>query len=66
MGKCDGLKYLKLTKARVKHICSKCGKEIEAGNYYYAETINDRFLQSLHSKKFCLLCFEKFGESLIK
>jgi hypothetical protein len=66
MGKYNQLKFLKETKARVNHICSKCGKEIESGSFYYAETIKDKFLHSLHAKKFCKNCYEKFGDKLIR
>jgi len=66
MGKYNQLKFLKKTKARVNHICSNCGKEIESGSFYYAETIKDKFLHSLHAKKFCKNCYEKFGDKLIR
>jgi len=66
MGKYSNLKFLKKTKARVNHICSKCGKKIESGSFYYAETIKDKFLHSLHAKKFCVECYEKFGDKLIR
>jgi hypothetical protein len=66
MGKYDHLKYLKKTRARVNHTCSRCGKTINASSYYYAESTKDRFLQSLHFKKFCAKCFEEYGETLIK
>jgi len=66
MGKYDGLKFLKQTKARINHICSNCGREIESGNFYYAETIKDRFLQSLHAKKFCEDCYKEFGDKLLR
>ena len=65
MGKYNQLKFLKKTRARVNHICSMCGKEIESGSFYYAETIKDRFLHSLHAKKFCAECYEKLGDKLI-
>lgn len=66
MGKYNQLKFLKETKARVNHTCSKCGKEIESGSFYYLETIKDKFLHSLHAKKFCKNCYEKFGDKLIR
>jgi hypothetical protein len=44
MGKYDELKYLKKTKARVNHHCNQCGVTIVAGDYYYRETEEDRFL----------------------
>jgi len=65
MGKYDHLKFLKRTKARAGHECSKCGKGMEAGTFYYAEKLRDRFLNILYSKKFCSECYEKFGEKLL-
>jgi hypothetical protein len=59
MGKYDNLKVLKKTKARVNHTCSFCGRIIQAGDYYYAEDIKDKFLHSLHRKKYCYLCYQK-------
>lgn len=66
MGKYNHLKFLKKTKARVNHECSKCGKEIEAGSFHYAEKLQDRFLNIPYSKKFCAECYEKFGEKLLR
>lgn len=52
---------LKPHKARVQHICYKCGKIIQIGeNVYYQ---SDRFLQNLSKKKFCKECF-KAGDEL--
>ena len=65
MGKLNGLKILKKTKARTKHICNKCGRQIESGEIYYREHVEDKFLHSLHAKKFCNLCYEKYGVALI-
>lgn len=59
MSKYDHLKYLKKTKARVEHQCFQCGELISAGDFYYAEDLKDRFLHSLHKKKFCKNCYEK-------
>jgi hypothetical protein len=58
MKKYDNLLYLKKTKARVNHFCSRCGKGIERDTYYYIEAMKDRFLQRLHAKKFCVECYE--------
>jgi len=65
MRKYDHLKILKKTKARVHHICVKCGNKIEPGEIYYREYINDRFLHILHAKKYCSSCYEKYGEQLL-
>jgi hypothetical protein len=35
MGKFDSLTILKKTKARVAHLCSKCGASIPVGEDYY-------------------------------
>lgn len=66
MGKFDHLTLLKKTKARAAHLCSKCGTDISPGEDYYKEHIQDRFLHSLRAKKFCVECFEKHGEALLK
>ena len=66
MGKYDELKYLKKTKARVNHQCNQCEVTIVAGDYYYRETEEDRFLQSLHARSFCTRCYEQFGTSMLK
>jgi len=66
MGKYNELKYLKKTKARVNHQCNQCGVIIIIGDYYYRETEEDRFLQSLHAKGFCTKCYTQFGASLLK
>lgn len=66
MGKFDNLKTLKQARARIAHLCSKCGTSISPGEDYYKEHIEDRFLHDLHAKKFCVGCFEKHGESLLR
>lgn len=66
MSKYDRLKVLKQTKARVEHACSRCGSTIYKGEVYYCEHIADRFLHSLHAKKFCAACLEKYGDALLK
>ena len=66
MGKYDPLKTLKATKARTQHFCVTCGKEIAVGKTYYREHIEDRFLHSLHSKKYCADCYEKYGIDLLE
>lgn len=64
-GKFNQLKYLKKTKARVAHECNNCKVIISVREYYYKESIDDRFLQSLHSKNFCAKCYETYGEKLL-
>ncbi len=66
VSKYDNLKFFKKTKARVSHKCFKCNQQIIAGDYYYAETIKDKFLHSLHNKKICENCYERYGDNLLK
>ncbi len=65
MSKYNHLKILKKTKARTHHICHKCGREILPTEHYYKEHIKDKFLHSLHAKKFCAACYEEYGEDLL-
>ena len=66
MSKFDSLKVLKQTKARANHFCSSCGLRVPKGEIYFREHIADRFLHSLHARKFCVAFFEKHGEKLLK
>lgn len=63
MGKYDQIPFRRV-KARTEHQCSKCGKVIQAGDYYYTQ--RDRFLQSLHSPKFCSECYQEHGAKLLE
>lgn len=65
MSKYDRFRYLKRTKARTTHQCARCKDMIAPDEYYYVETIDDKFLQSLHAKRFCAKCHKKYGESLL-
>jgi protein-arginine kinase activator protein McsA len=65
MGKYDNFRILKKIKARTVHICHNCGTEIMPGESYYREHIEDKFLESLHAKKYCFNCFEKYGNELL-
>lgn len=65
MGKYNHLKILKKTKARSHHVCYRCSKEIFLGETYYREHIEDKFLHSLHAKKYCSFCYEKYGDRLL-
>ncbi len=58
MNKYNSLKFFKETKARSQHICSNCGTQINRGDIYYPEEINDKFLHSLHRKKLCQKCYQ--------
>jgi len=66
MSKYDSMKSLKRTKARADHVCNSCGTAIGKGDIYYREYITDRFLHSLHSKRFCEACFVQRGDSLLR
>ena len=52
--------HLKKVKARKKHTCLKCGREINIGEEYYNQ--RDRFLQVPNPKIFCAECYKKYGE----
>jgi len=43
----------------------KCGQQINAGDFYYAESMKDKFLHSLHKKKFCIKCYEEYFKNKI-
>lgn len=65
LGKYDHLKVLKETRARVSHVCSRCGGQISPGDTYYREHIEDKFLHTLHAKKYCGACYGQYGEELL-
>jgi len=62
MSKYDNLRFLKQTKARKEHQCNLCGNIIKKDEVYYPEEIKDKFLHSLHRKKFCKNCYEKINK----
>lgn len=66
MGKFDSMKILKKTTARTFHRCARCDNVINKGDVYYSEEIKDKFLHSLHKKKFCSRCYEDHGDNLLK
>lgn len=49
-----------MTKARISHVCHKCGGVIEPGQTYYQEG-KDRPLGTLHGRKLCGDCYEELG-----
>jgi hypothetical protein len=63
MSKYDNLIYYKQTKARTDHNCTNCFQLIKAGDIYYAENIKDKFLHSLHRKKFCKQCYQAMEQN---
>lgn len=65
MGKYNSLKIIKMTKARKHHLCSKCGQEISPGENYYKEQIRDKFIHTLNLRKYCQLCYERYGIQLL-
>lgn len=66
MNKYSEIKTLKETKARNPHKCDHCGETIKSGDIYYPEKIENKFLHSLHRKKFCSQCYKKYGKKLLK
>jgi len=65
MSKYNNLKFFKRTQARIGHKYYNCGKLIDPGDFYYSEKLKDRFLYSLHLKKFCKNCYQKYGNTLL-
>jgi len=63
MSEYDNLPFYRQIKARAEHNCTNCAQLIRAGDLYYAEDIEDRFLHSLHRKKFCNQCYERMGQN---
>ncbi|MEM3245695.1 MAG: hypothetical protein QXS81_05285 [Candidatus Micrarchaeaceae archaeon] len=45
-------------KARTNHFCSICGASIKSGDIYYKEGPKDKFLQTLHAKNVCTMCYK--------
>jgi len=66
MSKYNELKYLKKTKSRFNHQCSRCKEIIIAGDYYYKESLKDARLQLPNAESFCAKCYEQFKESLLR
>lgn len=64
-GKYNNLKILKEAEARSFHVCDNCGEQISPGEIYYREHVENKFLHSLHAKKYCSSCFEKYGDGLL-
>jgi hypothetical protein len=51
-------------KARVEHICLKCGKTIKKGEIV-AYQKDSRIHQTISQKKYCEQCFKEVGQGLI-
>jgi uncharacterized protein with PIN domain len=66
MRKHDQFKKLKETIARKEHNCDYCNEIISNGDLYYKEYIDDKFLQTLHAKKYCKKCYDKIGYKLLQ
>lgn len=64
MGKYNAFKVLKKKIAYSNFQCRLCKQFIKEGDSYYSEQIKDKFLHSLHNKKFCKECVEKFKKQL--
>jgi hypothetical protein len=59
-------KYWKQVKARKIHYCSRCEAEIRIGEYYWRESIEDRFLHVINPKNLCLKCHSGQGNDAEK
>ncbi len=64
MSKYNNLKILKKKIATENFKCQLCKNFIKEGKDYYSEEVRDRFLHSLHRKKFCKECVQKFKKQL--
>ena len=51
--------------SRVHHVCSNCGNSIKKGEEYISEEAQDRFLQSLNKRNFCIKCYKKHEDKLL-
>lgn len=56
MSKYNSLRFLKETKARILHVCDKCGEKIKNGEVYYSENIGKVNAPGIRLKKFCYKC----------
>lgn len=56
MSKYNTLKFLRETRARIPHICSKCGRDINKGDIYYSESIGRVNAPGVKLRKFCYKC----------
>jgi hypothetical protein len=57
MGRYDDAKFLKQTRARVAHICDRCGKQIKNGEIYYSESIGKINAPGIRLKNFAKIVF---------
>lgn len=64
MSKYNNFKILKKKVAHDTFKCQLCKNFIKQGEDYYSEEIKDKFLHSLHKKKFCKECVERFKKQL--
>jgi hypothetical protein len=65
MSKYEALKFLKETKARIPHVCDRCGEEIEKGETYYPESTGRVKALGIRLRKFCKECYQTRGEKLL-
>ena len=63
MSKYDDIKFLKETKARISHICDKCGKEIDKGEIYYPESTGRIRTIGIQLRKFCKKCYQALEQN---
>ena len=65
MSKYNSIKFLKKTKARISHICEYCNQEIKKGEIYYPESIGRINALGVKLRKYCIKCYEKYGDKLL-
>jgi len=65
MSKCDSLKFIKETKAKIPHVCDKCNTVINSGEIYFPEKIEKVNVLGIKLKKFCKNCYQKHGDKLL-
>ena len=64
--KYESAEFLVEKKARIEHICERCGSEIKPGRLYYKESLGR--MHGPHDmvfRDFCEDCYKKFGDTLL-
>ena len=64
MGKYDSFKILRKKVASTTFRCQLCRAFVNEGNDYFSEEVTDRFLHSLHKRKFCVECVQRFKNQM--
>jgi hypothetical protein len=66
MGKYNGLKFLKETKARYSYTCERCEEKIRKGEIYYSESIGRVNAPGIKLKRFCYKCGTEILNGIFK